>query len=421
MPYADVVVVGAGAAGCASRPASLRTRRVRVVLLEAGSPPTYRGLDPFRALSEPGRLWDDVAAVHIDGSAPQPYPQGRALGGSTAINGMLAEWPAAAAFDAWEVPGWGAFDVEPTMARLASRLSLHPVPALGPLSEALGAATEDAGLAVDRPTFLTDGTRRVSMADVFLRSPLPNLDVRTDAEVAAVLLDGRRAAGVQLTSGAVMDAGEVVLSAGAIHSPLLLAGAGIDSRGIGRNLQDHPAVQMGVGLASAGHVPDCERIPFGVVIRHESVLILPMDHTGRADRGGVIVALLEAQSRGAVTVDGAGTGGRVAFGEMANAHNREDLHDGVRVATALLSHRRVRRVVTDVDVPAIDAIDGVYHTAGTCRLGTPEDADAVVDPNLRVIGYEGLRVVDASVMPHLPAATPMLTCALIGAHAASRW
>ena len=55
-----------------------------------------------------------------------------------------------------------------------------------------------------------------------------------------------------------------------------------------------------------------------------------------------------------------------------------------------------------------DHLGGVFHAAGTCRLG------AVVDPDGGVRGYRGLRVADASIMPALPHANPHLTCVMIG-------
>jgi choline dehydrogenase-like flavoprotein len=419
VPRADVVVVGAGAAGAvlAARLCDDPTRRV--ILLEAGSAPSYRGLDPFRALSVPDGSWADVAAVHVDGRPAQPYVQGRGVGGSTAVNGMLAEWPLAIELDAWGVPGWSAAALAPAMAAVASRLALRAAPTLGPLNAAMLRAAEDAGLTVLRPRFTSDGRQRVSVADAFLRRAQDRLIVRTGAEVAAVLLDGRRATGVRLVSGEEIEAGEVVLSAGAIHTPLLLMRSGIERRGIGRHLQDHPAVQVGVDLGAPGRVIDGERLPFGIAIRHESLLILPMDHTGDPARGGVIVALLDARSRGSVAADDGGA--RIRFGQLADERDRDALTRGLSLAVELLSRPHVRRLVTALDVPAVSDIGGVYHAAGTCRIGGREDDDAVVDSDLRVVGYDGLRVADASVMPLLPTAAPMLTCAVIGAHAASRW
>ena len=52
---------------------------------------------------------------------------------------------------------------------------------------------------------------------------------------------------------------------------------------------------------------------------------------------------------------------------------------------------------------------GSWHASGTCRLGRADDPEAVVDPRARVIGVDGLRVVDASIMPSVVSANTMLT------------
>jgi choline dehydrogenase-like flavoprotein len=419
----DVVVVGAGASGCALAGRLAEDGR-RVVLVEAGSAGGYRGLDPFTALAAPGRAWDDTTAVHVDGSSPSLYLQGRAVGGSTAVNGMLVEWPAATDLDAWGVESWSAATLRPTIASVARRLPGRPVPALGPLNQAIWVAAESAGLGsrVERLQFTTDGGRRLSVAAAFLGSrdeQHGNLALRSEAPVADVMLDGRRAVGVRLGDGHLIEAAEVVLCGGAIHSPLLLQRAGIDRPGVGRNLQDHPAVQFGIELAPAGQVADCERLPFGIGIRHGSLLILPVDHTGEVGRGSVVVALLAAHSRG--TVDADDDAAPIRFRQLADERDREALTSGIRLVIELLSHPAVRRITAAVDVPGLDEINGVYHAAGTCRMGRPDDPGAVVDADLRVIGYNGLRVADASIIPILPAAAPMLTCAVIGAHLAARW
>ena len=61
-----------------------------------------------------------------------------------------------------------------------------------------------------------------------------------------------------------------------------------------------------------------------------------------------------------------------------------------------------------------------WHACGTCRMGAANDSRSVVDPDCRVIGIEGLRVVDASVMPEVPRANTHLTTIMIAEHMAAR-
>src|SRR5690606_12631451 len=60
----------------------------------------------------------------------------------------------------------------------------------------------------------------------------------------------------------------------------------------------------------------------------------------------------------------------------------------------------------------------LYHPVGTCKMGPNGDSEAVVDPHGRVYGVQGLRVVDASIMPDVPSANTNLTCIMIGERAA---
>ena len=59
-------------------------------------------------------------------------------------------------------------------------------------------------------------------------------------------------------------------------------------------------------------------------------------------------------------------------------------------------------------------VSGFFHPVGTCRMGAPDDNQAVVDPQGRVRGVGGLRVADASVMPSIVRATTNLTAIMIG-------
>jgi choline dehydrogenase len=73
---------------------------------------------------------------------------------------------------------------------------------------------------------------------------------------------------------------------------------------------------------------------------------------------------------------------------------------------------------TDLAAFARRAADTIYHAAGTCRMGPASDADAVVDPDLRVRGIQGLRIADASIMPEVVNATTHAACVMIGEKAA---
>jgi choline dehydrogenase len=66
------------------------------------------------------------------------------------------------------------------------------------------------------------------------------------------------------------------------------------------------------------------------------------------------------------------------------------------------------------------AVRDLYHLVGTCRMGAPDDPRTVVDPNCRVLGVEGLRVIDGSIMPDVPRANTNLTCISIAEHMAAR-
>jgi 5-(hydroxymethyl)furfural/furfural oxidase len=61
-----------------------------------------------------------------------------------------------------------------------------------------------------------------------------------------------------------------------------------------------------------------------------------------------------------------------------------------------------------------------FHPVGTCRIGAADDPRSVVDADCRVIGLDGLRVVDAAIMPDVPRANTNLTCIMIGEHVAAR-
>jgi choline dehydrogenase/5-(hydroxymethyl)furfural/furfural oxidase len=298
------------------------------------------------------------------------------------------------------------------MARVEAALPARPIIAPGAVNAAIAAVATTAGRTALPVRVTATATDRISVADAYLAGATgrSNLSVRVETTVDALLLSGRVAQGVRLTTGEELEAATVVVCAGAIHSPALLLRSGVERRGIGHGLQDHPALRIVLPLAPEQRAPDRHRAPFGVTVHDGDAQLLPMDYTDDLTTGGVIVALMASRARGCVTV----TAGQpeVAFELLADERDREAMATALAGAEAL-----VRDAGFDAVVPALDQLGDVFHAAGTCRMGD----GGVVDERLRMIGYDGLRVADASVIPVLPRAQPMLTCVLIGERLIDLW
>jgi choline dehydrogenase len=289
---ADVVVVGAGSAGCVVA-RRLADAGVNVVLLEAGPP------DDEPAIHDPVRLFELWGEGPVDWgyeTVPQErcdgrriaQIRGRVLGGSSSVNGMYYVRAQPADYDTWAHlgnAGWRYEDVLPLFKRaedfdggasehrgaggplhVLSRYELHP------LVEAMMAAAAEAG--VPRNPDYNSGTpdgvapiqlnikdgRRQSAARAYLHPVLDadNICVRTGCHASRLLFEGARCVGVEVTRGGAVERvraeHEVVLSAGVFDSPklLMLSGIGpaaqlashgidvlVDLPGVGENLQDH--------------------------------------------------------------------------------------------------------------------------------------------------------------------------------------
>ena len=288
----DYIIVGAGSAGCALAGRLSEDPNARVLLLEAGG----RDWHPFIHMPAGLAKLIDVGRINWGyATEPQPqldgrrlyWPRGKVLGGSSSINAMCYCRGHRQDYDGWAesgATGWGFDDVLPYFLKSEDQengpsafhgtggpLSVQNLRHTNPLSDVFLRAAEQAGLPRNDDfngprqrgfgfyqVTQRDG-RRCSSAVAFLRPARDraNLQVRTHAHATRVLLDGRRAVGVEyLRRGRTQSAtgGRVILASGAINSPqlLMLSGigpaaalraAGIDVRhdlpGVGRNLQDH--------------------------------------------------------------------------------------------------------------------------------------------------------------------------------------
>jgi choline dehydrogenase len=300
-----------------------------------------------------------------------------------------------------------------------------------------------------------------------------NLTIRPNCSVHRILFEGNRAVGVEVYSGeqrCTVAGAHLILSAGAVGSPHLLMLSGVgpaaqlrrleisvvrDIPGVGQNLRDHPKVYVTWEI-NPGYPVEARPARGGACLRYTAPgsnwrndLSLNMgafvtarvpwaeaSSSSQDDASAVqryvemMLALLLPVSTGELRLlspDPQVQPG-LDYNYLADPFDRQRLRAGVRLALTLAEHDDLKEIIGPLREPAaadlasetaLDAwllrqVTTYSHISGTCKMGPETDPMAVVDQHGRVHGLEGLRIVDASIMPNLVRAPINPTVVMMG-------
>jgi choline dehydrogenase len=461
----DVAVVGGGTAGCVLAARLSENGGRSVCLIEAG--PDY---GPLTSGAWPDDLLDprSLTFTHDWGTGGEDGRSlgARVMGGCSTHNACMALTGTPEDYDEWGEE-WRYEDLAPFLRRARETLSVVPAntPAPAPLHVAFLEAASEAGFprltdpddparpvgTAPLPSNVVDGTRW-STAFAYLDEARPrrNLTILADTAVDRVELDGTRGVAAITAEGERVEAGIIVLAAGAYSTPAILLRSGIGPADelarhdvpvvqplpVGDVLLDHHGTGIrwerttALDRATADHVAGSGPVfqPHALV-KAASATCSPgswdlhlLSWTSPADDGtgyeaSVAVFHLKPRSAGRVRLQSRDPAALpvVERGFLRDPSDLATIVEGIELAREIAAQPPLARLLgrerepgnEDLAVYATRTLRNYFHPAGTCGIGR------VVDTRGRVLGTEALVVADASVMPTIPRANTNLTTVAI--------